>query len=184
MIQNLRGKFCQVTRRMPLNALTIELYVWHDFLKKQVSLFLTGHVALARKQSYLLCRKAGGYLQVNLTFLYHLLHSKSPNELIFWGPLKKQVRFCWHSGLPWLFPDCAFVGFASQWTKNKRGSFNSLIPSCCSELQANETQSVTPWKGLPAHTGVTFTYVSRCPPHIHWKRIKCCLRQIAYLQRV
>lgn len=27
-----------------------------------------------------------------------------------------------------MFPDCAFVWFALQWTRNKRGSFNSWIP--------------------------------------------------------
>lgn len=36
-------------------------------------------------------------------------------------------------------------------------------PSYCTELQVNETQSVTPWKGPPAHTGVNIYLCKQVP---------------------
>lgn len=82
--------------------------------------------------------------------------------------------------VPWLLG----VGLHHGGRGTKEEALIYWLPPVAQNYMLMQTQSVMPWKSPPAPAGVTFTYVSKCPPRIRWKWIKRCFKKLAYLQRV
>lgn len=180
-MQKLGAKFCQVTRRTPLNALTRMLQsCWYIVIgKKKISHKSDSPCTLWENQSCLLCGKAGGvssfrFVSGKTDFLYHLLPSKSPEGLSFWGSLESvavltfwlgaAVCFCPNIVVaPWLSFGWVCI-VVDQEQKRKREFADPLL---LHSYRLTQTQSATPWKGRPAHPGVTFAYISKRPTQIH-----------------
>lgn len=180
LMQKLRDKFCQVTRKTPLNPLTRMLQsCWYVITgkKKKISSKSVSPRALSENRSCLLCGKVGGVSSFSGKTDFSV---SSPSSQKPWGV--KFLRFSGKCGREafsvrsssvflYKYLACSltvlWLGLHCDGPGTKEEAWIHWSPPIAQSYRLMQAQSVTPWKGRPAHPGVTFVYVSKCPAQIH-----------------